>query len=117
MNEAAAQAGQQAVEVLPAWKQILVIYGPLGILALLACLVAINLYRDLKEERAARLADATKHNAEMRAMEERYIAKTETQIEKYHELSKTLNQTLDSAFRRYPRNSGGSYGGQGSGPG
>lgn len=107
---------------MPDLSSILVVYGPLGILSLLACLVAAKLYRDGKDEREvhtkALAALNEKHEeelatarADMAKLEERYIAKTETQIEKYHQLAESLNRVVESALKRYPRQSGGSHGG------
>lgn len=96
----------------------LTVYGPLGVLALLAIIVAIKLYLDGRKDRATWQAQLDKeradHKAElkgiqdqMHALEERYIAKADTNLEKYHSLAESLNRVLDSATKRYPRNSGG----------
>ena len=118
---------------MPPLGRILIIYGPLGVLALIACVTAVKLYRDnradkeafavaLKAERDAHAAqlkaerDACEKERreamearererkelaeELKKLEERYVAKTETQVEKYHELSKAMNAVLDSVFKR-----------------
>lgn len=99
----------------------LTVYGPLGVLALLAIIVSIKLYLDHRKDRKEWQAqldkerkehqDELKHQQEqMRQLEERYIAKADTNLEKYHALAESLNRVLDSATRRYPRPSGGSSG-------
>lgn len=100
----------------------LTVYGPLGVLALLAIVVAVKLYLDhrkdrkdwqaqLDKERADCEVERKAHQAQMHQLEERYIAKAENALEKYHALAESLNRVLDSASRRYPRNSeGGSSG-------
>jgi len=117
----------------------LTVYGPLGVLALLAIVVAVKLYLDhrkdrrdwqiqLDAERQKHLDQLTKertecqneraqHQIEMHKLEERYIAKAENALEKYHALAESLNRVLDSASRRYPRNSGGNSGQTGDGGG
>jgi len=72
------------------------VYGPLGLIALVSLLAAIRFYRD-KE------AAATAHAKEMRAMEERYIAKAETWMERHHELAASINQVLESISKRFDR--------------
>ena len=99
----------------------LTIYGPLGVLALLAIFVAVKLYFDARKDRATWQAQLNKereecqkerkeHQDEMKKLEERYIAKAENALEKYHALAESLNRVLDSATRRYPRSSGGQSG-------
>lgn len=101
----------------------LTVYGPLGVLALLAIIVAIKLYldhrKDRKEWQAAmdlqrkECETERKHYQEqMRQLEERYIAKADNALEKYHALAESLNRVLDSATRRYPRSSGGQSSGR-----
>lgn len=104
----------------------LTVYGPLGVLALLAIIVALTLYlhhrKDRKEwqaqldkERADCQKERQDHQEQMTKLEERYIAKAENALEKYHALAESLNRVLDSATRRYPRNSGGRDGQAGDG--
>lgn len=77
-------------------KQIVLTYGPLGLFAIFGVALAAKLYKDLKAER--------KHHAkEMREMQDRYIQKAETWMEKYHELVKSLNDVLDAISSRYER--------------
>lgn len=106
---------------LPDLTSILVVYGPLGIAALVEGWVAAKLYRDAKEERAAHQEAITRinkeHDAEldklrdqMTKLEDRYIVKTETQLEKYHQLGESLNKVVESALKRRHRESGGNNG-------
>lgn len=78
----------------PAISSALLVYGPLGLFALVACLVAVRLYRDREKERG-------EHRAEMKVMEDRLIAKSESWMEKYHELAKSMNALLESMAKRY----------------
>lgn len=83
------------------------VYGPLGLISLICLLAAIRFYRD-KERAAEAHADALaterdQHAKEMRAMEERYITKAETWMEKNHELASSINQVLESISKRYDR--------------
>jgi hypothetical protein len=71
-------------------------YGPLGLVALVSLLAAIRFYLD--KEKAAKA-----HAEEMRAMEDRYITKAETWMEKNHELASSINQVLESISKRYDR--------------
>ncbi len=104
----------------------LTVYGPLGVLAFLAIIVALKLYLDgrkdrkefqtqLDKERADCEAERKRHQDQMHALEERYIAKADNNLEKYHGLAESLNRVLDSATRRYPRNGGPSGPTEGSG--
>lgn len=86
----------------------LVVWGPLGVLALVAITAAVKLYRDREKERK-------EHAQEMRTLEERYIAKAETWMEKYQDFSKATTQVVDAAMRRYRRDSGGDHGRQDQG--
>ena len=80
----------------PSLTKAFLYYGPLGLAALIFLLAAIRFYRD-KE------AAAKAHAKEMRAMEERYITKAETWMEKNHELAASINQVLESISKRYDR--------------
>jgi hypothetical protein len=95
----------------------LTVYGPLGILALIAIIVAAKFYldnrRDRKEfavqlakERAECETERKQHAEQMRQLEERYIAKADTNLEKYHTLAESMNRVLESTARRYPRSGG-----------
>jgi hypothetical protein len=83
------------------------VYGPLGLIALVALLAAIRFYRD--KEKAAEThaeilaAERDRHAKEMRALEDRYITKAETWMEKNHELAASINQVLESISKRYDR--------------
>ena len=88
-----------------------VVYGPLGILALVGMLVALHLFRVLTAEREARAAEVKELNAENRKLNEehkralvewenRYIAKAETWMQQYHELAKSMNAVLESLTKK-----------------
>lgn len=99
----------------------LTVYGPLGVLCLLAIIVCTKLYFDhrkdrkewqaqLDKERLEREAERKHDQEQMRQLQERYIAKADNNLEKYHALAESLNRVLDSASRRYPRTGGQSSG-------
>lgn len=75
------------------------VHGPLGLIALLATLVAVKLYRDLQAERL-------KRDEERLALEQRYITKVESFIEKNHELVKSSVALADAMQRRIDRRRG-----------
>lgn len=74
------------------------VYGPLGVVALLAIMFAIQKDRTLTKEREGFLnkleETQTQHNAELHALEERYVTKAETWMNKYHELATSQNATI-----------------------
>lgn len=72
---------------------VLVVYGPLGIGALVEGFVIAKLYKDLKAERAERAA-------ERKAYEDRYLTKAETWMEKHAELQKATAAALESGLKR-----------------
>lgn len=74
----------------------LVVYGPLGIMAAVAMLVAGKLYLDLKAERRS-------HQKTVTDWTERHVTKAETWMAKYAELANSLNAVLASLERRYDR--------------
>ena len=74
----------------------LLVYGPLGVVALVSMWVAVRLYRDREAERAL-------HKQELKDFEQRYIGKAETWMEKYHELAKSLKDVLESISKRQDR--------------
>ncbi len=83
------------------------VYGPLGLVALISLLAAVRFYRDKEaatKEHAETLAtERDQHTTEMRVMEERYFTKAETWMEKNHELAASINQVLESISKRYDR--------------
>ena len=74
----------------------LVVYGPLGIMAAVASLVAAKLYLDLKAERKA-------HEKTTADWMERHVTKAETWMTRYNELSKSIGAVIESLERRYDR--------------
>ena len=82
----------------------LVVYGPLGILALVGLVAAVWMFRLVIAERKAHTVEVQKLNEENRkaliAWEERYIAKAETWMQQYHELAKSMNAVLESLTKR-----------------
>jgi len=83
------------------------VYGPLGLVALVSLLATIRFYRDKEAEAKAHAAtlacEREQHALEMRAMQDRYITKAETWMEKNHELASSINQVLESISKRYDR--------------
>lgn len=83
------------------------VYGPLGLVALVSLLAAYRFYLDKekanKEHAETLAAERDQHAQEMRAMEDRYITKAETWMEKNHELAASINQVLESISKRYDR--------------
>lgn len=74
--------------------QILIVYGPLGVMTLVAMLVSRKLYLDHE-------ADRKKHAEEIEKLQERIVAKAETWMTKYHELANSLHIVLESMTKRY----------------
>jgi hypothetical protein len=94
--------------------EVLLQSGVLGIVALIALLVARKLYLDLAKSRKAKDELHEKHKAEinaiherhkeeMKALEERYITKAETWMGQYHDLAKAGFEIADAQERRYGR--------------
>jgi len=83
------------------------VYGPLGLICLISLLVTWRLYRDITAERDRHVkemnASRDQHAQEMRNLEERYITKAETWMEKNHELAQSINQVLASISKRFER--------------
>lgn len=75
---------------------VLLVYGPLGVMAILGVLIAVKMYRD-------RETDRKRHDKEMRDQEQRHIAKADSWVERYHELAVSLKDALDAAIRRMDR--------------
>lgn len=84
-------------------SNVLIVYGPLGIGALVEGWVIARLYKDLKVERAERAAERKAHEAERaaerKAWEDRYITKAETWMEKHAELQKATAAALESGLK------------------
>lgn len=76
----------------------LLVYGPLGIICILALMSAIFKDRQLTAERSEFLKKQdtvnAQHNVEMQALEERYITKAETWMAKYHDLATSQDSTI-----------------------
>jgi hypothetical protein len=87
--------------------EVLTVYGPLGVLALVGLVSAGHMFRVLQRERSAWDAQATTlnrdHKIEMQAMVERYITTTTMQIEQYHNLAEKLHNMIESIARRLDR--------------
>jgi len=85
---------------MPELSKILIVYGPLGVLALLAIYVAIRLYRDREADRV-KFENALKEEREKyNELEERHINKAEGWMERYHELAQGMKQLLESVTKR-----------------
>lgn len=94
--------------------EVLLQSGVLGVVTLVAFLVARKLYLDLAKARHAKDELHEKHKAEirqihedhkeeMKALEERYITKAETWMQQYHDLAKAGFEIADAQERRYGR--------------
>lgn len=79
-------------------------YGALGAISAFALWVANNKDQQLTKERLEYMekieAAAATHKAEMHALEERYITKSETWMAKYHELMSSMNEVMDQLTKR-----------------
>ncbi len=74
----------------------LLVYGPLGIIALVAMITTLRLYRDLTAERdRGRLAE--------NALVERFVSKAESWTTRYHELAESLDKSLQANQRLMER--------------
>lgn len=95
--------------------RVFLVYGPLGVIALVSLWVSLKMYRDLTKERADFLAKhealtsqcraevqelARLHKEEMHALEERYITKAETWMQKYHDIAAELSAVADTLARK-----------------
>jgi len=87
-------------------------YGIVGTVAVLSLVVAYRQHKDAKESEKNRLLDAKGHTDtitklthdhadEMKALEERYIAKAEKWMEKNYELARELSQIAELLERRW----------------
>lgn len=74
-------------------SKLLIVYGPLGVMALVAMLIAVRLYRDLQSERK-------EHTEEMKTMQDRYITKADTWMSKYQELYEKTIDLIDAIEKR-----------------
>ena len=74
-------------------SKLLIVYGPLGVMALVAMLIAVRLYRDLHTERK-------EHAEEMKTIQERYITKAETWMGKYQELYEKTIDLMEAVEKR-----------------
>jgi Tfp pilus assembly protein PilN len=76
----------------------ILVYGPLGVIAFLAIMVAVRKDMELTKERQAFLTKQeelmSKHQVELQSLEERFISKSETWMTKYHELATSQNATI-----------------------
>lgn len=87
-------------------------YGVVGAVAIAALWVAWRMFKDYKAQTEARLADSKTHTDalatigrdhanEMKALEERYIAKAEKWMEKNYDLARELAQIAELLERRW----------------
>jgi len=70
-------------------------YGALGIVALVSLAMTMKLYRDNVAERKT-------NREEMHTLEERYITKADTWMEKYHQHQESMNRLLEALSKRRP---------------
>jgi len=85
-------------------SRALLIYGPLGVLALVAAFAAIRLHQQITQERRERDTQIDKmrdaHTAERRSWEERHVAAQEKRNEKLYELTVALQRVIDAFVRK-----------------
>lgn len=67
----------------------LLVYGPLGIISLVAMVTTLRLYRDLFVER-------DRNRAAEAALVERFVSKAESWTTRYHELAEAQVKSLES---------------------
>lgn len=83
----------------------LLVYGPLGVICVISLYVVCKLYRDSQADRVAFSSKLellmANHAKEISELQERYINKAETWMEKYHELVKSLDAVLQSITQRF----------------
>lgn len=96
----AAQVAADGSSSMPEISKILIVYGPLGVLALLAIYVAIRLYRDREADRVKYELAMKEEREKYDALEERHITKSEGWMERYHELAQSMKQLLESVTKR-----------------
>lgn len=95
---------------MPDLSSVFIVYGPLGLMALVSILAAGKLYRDSRAERdkydLALKVERDKCEAErqvylkiIQGLEDRVTTKAETFMDKYAELTKSTNQVLDSLVK------------------
>jgi len=102
----AAAVGEDAI--IPVAEKLFV-YGPLGLLAGVCLLAAVRMFLLLSKERARFDADLKEqisahqkevreqdasHASELKALEERFISKAETWMQKYHEMASSQDATI-----------------------
>lgn len=79
-------------------------YGLLGVFCALFGFIAFSKDKQLAKERLEYLekleAAAATHKAEMHALEERYVTKSETWMGKYHELMSSMNEVMEQLTKR-----------------
>lgn len=85
-------------------SKALIIYGPLGIFCAVFLLGYIQKDRAMvimqKEFLEKQEALQRSHSEEMKVLEERYITKAETWMEKYRERADAQHQLLDTLYRK-----------------
>ena len=74
----------------------LLVYGPLGIIALVSMITTLRLYRDLTVER-------DRNRASEAALVERFVSKAESWTTRYHELAESLDTSIQANQRLMER--------------
>ncbi len=74
-------------------SKALLVYGPLGIIALVSMYIAVRMYRDLIAERKS-------HAEDMHAFQDRYITKAESWMQQYYELQKRMTDLVEAMSMR-----------------
>lgn len=82
----------------------LISHGPIGIVCVILILACRKLYNDLARERTKHLTEQRevneRHTQEAQAFTERYINKTETLLQKYHDLANSTHGIINSLEKR-----------------
>lgn len=92
------------VHAVEAVTSTLLVYGPLGVITLLAIFVAVQKDRELTKDRKSFLDKqeclAKAHKEEMHSLEERYVTKAESWMQQYHELAHSMNAVAEALSKK-----------------
>ena len=88
-------------------SQVFLENGLLGAVLLVALWTAYRVYKDMRaiqeEHREDLKVIRTDHQSEMKELQERYIAKAESWMAKYHDLAHAQTEVLEALEKRYER--------------
>ena len=103
---------------MPGIQEVLLVYGPLGVMTLIGIFVSQKLFRILSDERkeytakieklaSSYAADVKKlnedHQKELALLREQHTAKCEDWLRGYHELANSLNSSFEALLKRIRR--------------